>query len=213
MYYLYYHNFLVKWISPKNAEYLSTTLWFVKGSHLKDINFPSGGSRAGDTSQTSCPRQRQQSTSSPNNSNTNDSNTTNSNNPNNNGNNRHPLLWYPLLPRRGAVEPAVPGPLEIGLKALGKYLEVPHSCHILPFQPILWNKYFPAEPANAAKHSQQLISEGGRIWQVGARTLVSGITVLIDQIPDSSFGQYFDKPDSFGKYLEVPEPRCLESRF
>ena len=41
-----------------------------------------------------------------------------------------------------------------------------HSCHILPFQPILWNKYFPPEPANTAKHSPKSISEGGRIWQV-----------------------------------------------
>ena len=42
----------------------------------------------------------------------------------------------------------------------------PHSCHILPFQPILRYKYFPPEPANTAKHSPKSISEGGRIWQV-----------------------------------------------
>ena len=41
-----------------------------------------------------------------------------------------------------------------------------HSCHILPFQPILWSKDFPPEPANAAKHSPKSISEGGRIWRV-----------------------------------------------
>ena len=38
--------------------------------------------------------------------------------------------------------------------------------HILPFQPILRNKYFPPEPAKTAKHSPKSISEGGRIWQV-----------------------------------------------
>ena len=36
----------------------------------------------------------------------------------------------------------------------------------VPFQPILWNKYFPPEPAKTAKHSPKSISEGGRIWQV-----------------------------------------------
>ena len=41
-----------------------------------------------------------------------------------------------------------------------------HSCHILPFQPMLWNKYFPPEPAKTAKNSPRSISEGGRIWQV-----------------------------------------------
>ena len=41
-----------------------------------------------------------------------------------------------------------------------------HSCHILPFQAILWNKYFPPELAKTAKHSPKSISEGGRIWQV-----------------------------------------------
>ena len=35
-----------------------------------------------------------------------------------------------------------------------------HSCHILPFQPILWNEYFPPEPAKTAKHSPKSISEG-----------------------------------------------------
>ena len=40
-----------------------------------------------------------------------------------------------------------------------------HSCHILPFQPILWNRYFLPEPANTAKHSPKSIW-GGRIWQV-----------------------------------------------
>ena len=32
-----------------------------------------------------------------------------------------------------------------------------HSCHILPFQPILWNRYFPPEPATTAKHSPKSI--------------------------------------------------------
>ena len=41
-----------------------------------------------------------------------------------------------------------------------------HSCHILPFQPILWNKYFPPESAKTAKHSPKSNSEEGRIWQV-----------------------------------------------
>ena len=43
---------------------------------------------------------------------------------------------------------------------------VVHGCHILPFQPILWSKYFPPEPAKTAKHSPKSISKGGRIWQV-----------------------------------------------
>ena len=48
-----------------------------------------------------------------------------------------------------------------------------HSCHILPFQPIQWNNYFPPEPANTAKHSPKSISEEGRIWHVWLRKLVS----------------------------------------
>ena len=40
------------------------------------------------------------------------------------------------------------------------------SCHILPFQPILWNRDFPSEPSTTAENSPQSISEGGRIWQV-----------------------------------------------
>ena len=42
----------------------------------------------------------------------------------------------------------------------------PNTCHILPFQPILWNQYFPPQPAKAAKRSPKSISEGGRIWRV-----------------------------------------------
>ena len=41
--------------------------------------------------------------------------------------------------------------------------------HILPFRPfrpILWNRYLPPDPANAAEHSPKSISEGGRIWRV-----------------------------------------------
>ena len=41
-----------------------------------------------------------------------------------------------------------------------------HSCHILPFQPILWNINFPSEPVKTTENSPQSISEGGRIWQV-----------------------------------------------
>ena len=44
-----------------------------------------------------------------------------------------------------------------------------HSCHILPFQPILWNRCFPPEPVKATRNSPQSISEGGRIWQVWRR--------------------------------------------
>ena len=40
------------------------------------------------------------------------------------------------------------------------------SCHILPFQPILWNRYLPSEPVKTAKNSPPSISEGGRLWQV-----------------------------------------------
>ena len=45
-------------------------------------------------------------------------------------------------------------------------IRVYHSCHVLPFQPILWNRCFPSEPVKTAKHSPQSIPEGGRIWQV-----------------------------------------------
>ena len=40
------------------------------------------------------------------------------------------------------------------------------SCHILPFQPILWNRYLPSEPVKTDKNSPPSISEGGRVWQV-----------------------------------------------
>ena len=48
----------------------------------------------------------------------------------------------------------------------GRLVCIPHTCHILPFQPILWNIYFPPEPAKATKNSPQWISEGGIILQV-----------------------------------------------
>ena len=32
-------------------------------------------------------------------------------------------------------------------------------------QPILWNSYFPSEPAKSAKNSPPSISEGARLWQ------------------------------------------------
>ena len=47
--------------------------------------------------------------------------------------------------------------------AIAVIVLIAHICHILLFQPILWNKYFPPEPANTAKHSPKSISEGGRI--------------------------------------------------
>ena len=42
-------------------------------------------------------------------------------------------------------------------------LEMMHSCHILPFQPILWNRHFLSKPAKTAQNSSKSISEGGRI--------------------------------------------------
>ena len=47
-----------------------------------------------------------------------------------------------------------------------------HSCHILPFQPTLWNSYFPSEPVKPAKNSPSSISEGGRLWQVWQLAIV-----------------------------------------
>ena len=41
-----------------------------------------------------------------------------------------------------------------------------HSCHILPFQLILSNRWLPSEPVKTTKNSPESISEGGRIWQV-----------------------------------------------
>ena len=35
-----------------------------------------------------------------------------------------------------------------------------------PSSQFCWNRCFPPEPANTAKHSPKSISEGGRIWQV-----------------------------------------------
>ena len=52
-----------------------------------------------------------------------------------------------------------------------------HSCHILPFQPIMRNTDFPPEPAKTAKHRPKSISEGGRIWQV-----CSGLLVWFSQV-------------------------------
>ena len=34
------------------------------------------------------------------------------------------------------------------------------SCHILPFQPILWNKDFPSEPAKPPKTAQNIFQRG-----------------------------------------------------
>ena len=61
-----------------------------------------------------------------------------------------------------------------------------HSCHILPFQPILWNKYFPPEPAKTTKHSPKSILEGGRIWQVWLHEDVS----LLPPLPIRNYPSY-----------------------
>ena len=45
-------------------------------------------------------------------------------------------------------------------------MHITHSCHILPFQSIMWNRYCPSELVNTAKHNPKSISAGGRIWQV-----------------------------------------------
>ena len=44
-----------------------------------------------------------------------------------------------------------------------------HTCHILPFQPILWNRCFPSKSVKSAQNSPNSISEGGRIWRVWRR--------------------------------------------
>ena len=35
-----------------------------------------------------------------------------------------------------------------------------HSCHVLPFQPILWNRYFPSEPAKQPITAPNLFQRG-----------------------------------------------------
>ena len=50
-----------------------------------------------------------------------------------------------------------------------KSRRVYRSFHILPFQPILFNRYLPSEPVKTAKNSPPSISEGGRLWQVCVR--------------------------------------------
>ena len=44
-----------------------------------------------------------------------------------------------------------------------------HTCHILPSQPILWNRCFPSKFVKSAQNSPKSISEGGRIWRVCLR--------------------------------------------
>ena len=56
--------------------------------------------------------------------------------------------------------------VRVCLPIVARLLEARHSCHILPFQPTLWNSYFPSEPVKPAKNSPPSISEGGRLWQV-----------------------------------------------
>ena len=41
-----------------------------------------------------------------------------------------------------------------------------YICHILPFQPLLWNRCFPSKSVKSAQNSPKSISEGGRIWRV-----------------------------------------------
>ena len=67
------------------------------------------------------------------------------------------LIAFPRRPSETQGRPLVRGEI---------MMMIVHSCHILPFQPILWNKYFPPEPANTAKRSPTSISEWGRLWQV-----------------------------------------------
>ena len=56
-----------------------------------------------------------------------------------------------------------------GRKCQPETVQAP-SCHILPFQPIPWNRYLPSEPLKTATKRPESISEGGRIWQAwGAR--------------------------------------------
>ena len=41
-----------------------------------------------------------------------------------------------------------------------------HTCHILPVQPIPWNRCFPSESVKSAQNGPESISEGSRIWRV-----------------------------------------------
>ena len=52
------------------------------------------------------------------------------------------------------------------VRRLGGFRRLGHTCHILSFQPILWNRCFPSESAKSAPNSPKSISEGGRLWQV-----------------------------------------------
>ena len=54
-----------------------------------------------------------------------------------------------------------------------------HTCHILPFQPILCNRCFPSKSVKSAKRSPTSISEGGRIWQVGTDHASRDILLLL----------------------------------
>ena len=63
--------------------------------------------------------------------------------------------------------------LAIILACSARASRTPHGCHILPFRPILWNCFFPSEPAKTAQNNPKPISEGGRIWQVGPQMLRS----------------------------------------
>ena len=76
------------------------------------------------------------------------------------------ILYWIVIIRGGHAAPHRERCQRAGASEASRNVHHFHSCHILHFQPILWNKDFPPEPANTAKHSPKSISEGGRIWQV-----------------------------------------------
>ena len=54
-----------------------------------------------------------------------------------------------------------------------------HTCHFLPFQPILWNRCFPSEPVKSAQNSLKSISEGVWIWQVCKPRLLRSAPLIV----------------------------------
>ena len=68
-------------------------------------------------------------------------------------------------------------------RALMHYAMIYHSCHILPFQPILRNKYFPSKPANTAKHSPKSISEGVEYGKYDAMIYYTLIYLCVHLLP------------------------------
>ena len=75
---------------------------------------------------------------------------------------RTPLAPNPpefrVLARRFAVGPLLRSRESSGANS--------HGCHILPFQPILWNRCFPSKSVKSAQNSPKSISEWGKVWQV-----------------------------------------------